>query len=115
MKPAFALLCLLYFNTSIATDMKDTDQLKSRPESTNYQETSRYEDVMRFVYELQKRSDKLRVEYFGKTEEGRDLPLLILADPPIAQPREALASGKPIIFIMANICMRVKSKAKRLC
>jgi Zinc carboxypeptidase len=103
MKPVFALLCLLYLNISVTTNMKDTDQLKSRPESTNYQETSRYEDVMRFVNELQKRSDKLRVEYFGKTEEGRDLPLLILADPPIAQPREAFASGKPIIFIMANI------------
>jgi Zinc carboxypeptidase len=83
--------------------MTDTDRLKSRPESTNYEETSRYDDVMRFIDELQKRTDKLRIEYFGKTEEGRELPLMILTDPPIAQPREALASGKPVLFIMANI------------
>jgi Zinc carboxypeptidase len=79
------------------------DQLKSRAEQTNYEETSRYEDVMRFISELQKRTDKLRVESFGKTEEGRDLPLMIFADPPISQPREARASDKPVIFIQANI------------
>jgi zinc carboxypeptidase len=105
MKPVVSLLCLLFFNISITTHMTDTstDQLKSRPESANFEETSRYEDVIRFIYDLQKLTDKLRIEYFGKTEEGRDLPLLIFADPPIAQPREALASGKPVIFIMANI------------
>ncbi len=79
------------------------DQLKSRAEMTNYEETSRYEDVIRFIGELQKRSDRLRVESFGRTEEGRDLPLMIFADPPVTQPREARASGKPIIFVQANI------------
>jgi hypothetical protein len=105
MKPVFALLCLLFFNLSVSTHMtyRSTDQLKSRPESTNYEETSRYEDVLRFISDLQRRTDKLRIEYFGKSEEGRELPLMIFADPPIAQPREALASGKPIIFVMANI------------
>jgi Zinc carboxypeptidase len=101
MKLALPLLCLLFFNLSVSTSMTDT--LKSRPESTNYEETSRYEDVMRFIYDLQKRTGKLRIEYFGKTEEGRELPLMIFADPPVAQPRDALASGKPIIFVMANI------------
>jgi hypothetical protein len=103
MKLVFPLLFLLFFNLSVSTYMTDIDQLKSRPESTNYEETSRYEDVMRFIYDLQKRTDKLRIEYFGKTEEGRELPLMIFADPPVAQPRDTLASGKPIIFVMANI------------
>jgi hypothetical protein len=79
------------------------DALKTRAELTNYEETSRYEDVMKFIAALQARTPLLRVESFGKSEEGRELPLLIFADPPIAQPREALASGKTIIFIMANI------------
>jgi len=79
------------------------DSLKSRAELTNYEETSRYEDVVRFIAELQKRTDKLRVESFGKSSEGRVLPLMIFADPPISQPREASTSGKPIVFIQANI------------
>jgi hypothetical protein len=105
MKLAIASLCLLFLLATTSTTMPRTqnDQLKSRAELTNYEETSRYEDVTRFIGELQKRTDKLRVESFGKTEEGRDLPLMIFADPPLAQPREALASGKPVVFIMANI------------
>ncbi len=105
MKLAFASLSLLLLgaNVSIIMSRAQEDQLKSRAEQTNYEETSRYEDVMRFIGELQKRTDKLRVESFGKTEEGRDLPLMIFADPPVTQPREAIASGKPVIFIQANI------------
>jgi len=96
-------LTLLLANASTIMPYAENDQLKSHAEQTNYEETSRYEDVMRFIGELQKRTDKLRVESFGKTEEGRDLPLMIFADPPIAQPREARDSGKPVVFIQANI------------
>jgi hypothetical protein len=105
MKLAFATLSLtlLLANASTIMPRSQDDQLKSRAEQTNYEETSRYEDVIRFIGELQKRTDKLRVESFGKTEEGRDLPLMIFADPPITQPLEARASGKPVIFIQANI------------
>ncbi|HEU0186146.1 MAG TPA: M14 family metallopeptidase, partial [Blastocatellia bacterium] len=105
MKLAFASLSLTLLLANAPTIMphSENDQLKSRAEQTNYEETSRYEDVTRFIGELQKRAGSLRVESFGKTEEGRDLPLMILADPPIAQPREARSSGKPVIFIQANI------------
>ena len=105
MRPGFASLSLALLLASAPTIMprSQDDQLKSRAEQTNYEETSRYEDVARFIGELQKRTDKLRVESFGKTEEGRDLPLMIFADPPIARPQEARASGKPVIFIQANI------------
>ncbi|MEP7337376.1 MAG: M14 family metallopeptidase [Acidobacteriota bacterium] len=79
------------------------NQPKSRAELTNYDETSRYEDVIKFIAALQKQTNHLRVESFGKSGEGRDLPLMIFADPPISQPRDARDSGKPIVFIQANI------------
>ena len=106
MKTAALLFSLLLLTTITAMPkpQKTQDNLpKSRAELTNYEETSRYEDVMRFIAELQKTTDKLRVESFGKTEEGRELPLMIFANPPISHPREARDSGKPIIFIQANI------------
>lgn len=105
MKKAFTLACLLCFNALFIQAMPkiQDDKLKSRAELTNYEETSRYEDVMRVIGELQKRTPNLRVESFGKTVEGRDLPLLIFADPPIARPRDARASGKTIVFVQANI------------
>jgi Zinc carboxypeptidase len=77
--------------------------LLSRAESSHYEETSRYDDVLRFFNELQLRSPLMRQEFFGRTQEGRAMPLVILSDPPISDPREARASGKPVIFIMANI------------
>jgi hypothetical protein len=76
---------------------------QSKAEMTNFEETSRYEDVMRFIAGLQERSNLLRVVNFGKSEEGRELPLLIVADPPLSQPLEARETGKPIVFVMANI------------
>jgi hypothetical protein len=79
------------------------DALKSRAERSNYEETSRYDDVMNFITELKKRTKFLRTASFGKTEEGRDLPLLILANPPVATPQAAHASGKAIVFVQANI------------
>lgn len=79
------------------------DLPKTRAELTNYEETTRYQEVLNFIAELQKRSPLLRVESFGRTEEGRLLPLMIFSDSPISNPRDARATGKPIVFIMANI------------
>jgi hypothetical protein len=75
----------------------------TRAERTRYEETSRYDEVIQFLSDLQKLSPLLRVETFGRSVEGRALPLLILADPPFSTPREAAASGKPVVFVMANI------------
>lgn len=102
MKTAVLLFCMLLLTTTVMPKTQD-NLPKSRAELSNYEETSRYEDVLRFIADLQKLTDKLRVESFGKTIEGRDLPLMIFANPPIAQPREARASGKPVVFIQANI------------
>jgi hypothetical protein len=87
----------------VITKLMGQDAPRTRAEKTNYEETSRYDEVIGFIAELQKQSPLLRVENFGRTNEGRELPLMILANPPVARPREALASGKPIVFVMANI------------
>jgi hypothetical protein len=92
----------LFLTLSSKTSAQD-DKLKTRAELTNYEETSRYEEVLGFIAELQKRSPLVRLESFGKSEEGRLLPLMILSDSPISNPRDARATGKPIVFIMANI------------
>jgi len=105
MRLALMIAVILFCTQTGSTTMPKTNEQtpKSRAELTNYEETSRYEEVMTFVGELQKRSSNVRVESFGKTEEGRELPLLILSQPAISTAREAHASGKPVVFIMANI------------
>lgn len=79
------------------------DLPRTRAEASDYAETSRYDDVVAFVDALQRASPLLRVEAFGRSDAGRDLPLMILADPPVSSPGEARASGKPVVFVMANI------------
>ncbi|HEV8131529.1 MAG TPA: M14 family metallopeptidase [Acidobacteriota bacterium] len=103
MKLAPSVLVLLLVSLAPPLAGAQEDLLKSRAELTHYEETSRYDEVIRFINELQKRGDRLRVESFGRSEEGRALPLMILADPPISRPREARTSRKAVIFIIANI------------
>ncbi len=85
------------------TASAQADLPRTRAEASDYVETSRYDDVTAFIAGLQRASPLVRVEAFGRSHAGRDLPLLILADPPVSSPGEARASGKPVVFIMANI------------
>lgn len=102
MRPVKILLCLMILFPMINTN-GDQTILQSRAERTNYTETSRYADVMDFIAQVQRLSSNVKLETFAITNEGRALPLVILSDPVISSPAEAAASGKPIVFIMANI------------
>src|SRR5438067_6144764 len=73
---------------------------KTAAETSNYLSTSRYADVMAFVGAIQRADPDVRVETFATTNEGRALPLVVVGP---YTPRSARASGKPVVFIMANI------------
>ena len=72
-------------------------------EKTDYRATSRYADVVAFGEDLAKKSPRVHAANIGKTGEGRTLPLLVLADPPITSPEEAQRSGKLVVMAFANI------------
>jgi murein tripeptide amidase MpaA len=76
----------------------------TRAEATNYQETSHHADVMRFVAELIALGDaRLTVTSFGRSPEGRDLPLLILSTRGVRTPQEAQRSGLPVVLVINGI------------
>jgi hypothetical protein len=75
---------------------------QTRAERTAYEETSRYDDVREFIDALARQTPRVRVETFGKSEEGRDLPLLVIGNPPAAAP-PARSSRLPVVLVMANI------------
>src|SRR5207302_648593 len=72
-------------------------------EQSNYRATSRHADVVAFCERLAKKSPLVRLAELGKSFEGRKLPLLILADPPIATAAEAARSNKLIVYAQGNI------------
>jgi dipeptidyl-peptidase 4 len=72
-------------------------------ESSGYKATSKHAEVVEYCERLAKLAPLVRLAELGVTTEGRKLPLVILADPPIAAPEEAVRSGKLIVFAMGNI------------
>jgi len=72
-------------------------------ETTDYKATSRYADVVRFCEALAERSPAARLHYFGTSHEGRKLPLLVIADPPVETPEQAREGGRLVVLAFANI------------
>src|SRR5438477_597093 len=73
-------------------------------EKTDYRATSRHADVVAFCQELAKKAPNVvRLAEIGKSGEGRSLPLLILADPPVSTPEQAAKANKLIVMAFANI------------
>lgn len=72
-------------------------------EKSNFTATSRHADVLDFCKKLADMSPIVRLAEMGVSHEGRKLPLLILADPPLSTSQEAARSGKLIVLVMANI------------
>jgi len=76
----------------------------TRAEATNYLETSRHADVMRFIAELAARGDpRLVISSFGSSPEGRDMPLLILSAQGISVPEQAQRAGLPVVLVINGI------------
>ncbi len=78
-------------------------ELFSRAERTWYEETSLNSDVASFCKTAGSMSKYAHTEVFGKTKEGNDLIMVVLANPEISTPEEAISSGKPVIYIQGNI------------
>lgn len=77
--------------------------MRTRAETSNYEETSTYADVTRVLDGLAATSPLVHTESFGKTEEGRDLPLVVISDPKVTTPAAARKLGRPLVFVQANI------------
>ena len=72
-------------------------------EKSEYKATSRHADVVAYCEALARLSPNVRLETFGTSFEGRKLPLLILADPPLSSPAEALARKKTVVLAVGDI------------
>ncbi len=81
----------------------DVASLKTRAEATDFQETTRYEEVMDFTEAIANGSETIYRTVFGYTSEGRALPLVVVGDVAGAGAEAVRASGKTRVFVQANI------------
>lgn len=62
-----------------------------------------YEPLMEFWYELDEMSELVHMEPLTETLLGRELPLIVISDPAITTPQDALRSGKTIVLLAPSV------------
>jgi dipeptidyl-peptidase-4 len=72
-------------------------------EKSEFKSTSNYNDVMTFIDQLKKSSKIIRVESIATSVEGRDVPLLIIANPLPKSPEQLKNDTRIVIYVQANI------------
>lgn len=69
-------------------------------ESSGYRATSTHAEVMAFLAELERlQSPLLHVSTFGRTPQGRELPLLVLSSAGVADAASARALERPVVLL----------------
>ncbi len=100
---AFLLLLTLTSAPALAVDSEEGPSLLTRPERTEYSETSTLNDVNEFLQQLVERGAPIDLETLGISAGGREIPLVICANPMVDDGEAARASGRIVIYLQANI------------
>jgi len=74
----------------------------TRPERTDYAETSRYDDVIAYMKQMAATNPQIHLTTYGYTFEGRPMPLAVIGAPGTS-PEQVMATGKTRVYIQANI------------
>lgn len=72
-------------------------------ERSDYRSTSTYAEVIQFMKMLTETNDHARMEYFARSIEGRDIPLVIIADPMPSSYAELEKDERIVVYLQANI------------
>lgn len=75
----------------------------TRAERTAYRETSSYADVLGFLDSLRALGAGIILDTLAITSTGRAVPYVMASRPLARTPGEAASSGKPIVYLQANI------------
>lgn len=78
-------------------------KLLTTAERSDYESTSTYGEVIQFMHTLTAENDLARMEYFARSIEGRDLPLVILANPMPSSYKELENDDRIVVYLQANI------------
>ena len=100
MKKILLLNLILFFGISL---LNGQNSLLTVAEKSGFESTAKYADVQTFITELTKISKNIKVESIAKTTEGRDVPLLIIADPLPQSPADLINDKRIVVYIQANI------------
>jgi hypothetical protein len=113
MRRLIALLTLLlpvitisnFRDTAMAQSTTPTapPEWQTHAEKTDYRETPRYDETIAYSQRLAAASPLIRYTSFGKSGEGRDMPLLVASEGGTFTPEAAHGAGKAAVLIQACI------------
>lgn len=108
----FSGLCALLFLLIAMTDESNAQHpntpvppdWQTHAERTDYRETPRYEETLAYCRKLAAAAPtQIRLSDFGRSGEGRALPLVIAASDGTFTPEASRRAGKVVVFVQANI------------
>ena len=76
---------------------------RTRAERTDYHVTPDYDETLRYLRQLEGGSEWIKITSYGRSGQGRDLPLVIVSRDRAFTPEAARATGKPIVLIQNGI------------
>lgn len=103
-RPSIRLLLLLLFLISTGPIPAFAQSNMQTPaEASGFTQYTTYSEMMNYLKGIQASSLDMRLAIYGKSWEGRELPVAIFSRPSVRKPWEALISGKPIAVLAANV------------
>jgi len=100
MKRLNVLIAVIFIFSVAASSQKN---FLTIAESSDFQSTSKYADVMSFIEKLTKSFGYIRVESIATSAEGREIPLLIIGNPLPETPFDPKNDKRIVVYIQANI------------
>ncbi len=105
----FTFICLIFISIFSMTTKAQSESpnvpkdWQTYAEKTDYRETPRYKETVEFSKKLADASPLIEYTTFGRSGEGRELPLLIASNDKTFSVEQARKKGKAIILIQACI------------
>jgi hypothetical protein len=95
------LLAVIIFTSILSIQSKN--DLLTVAEKTGFESTSRYDDVVSFIERLKEISPYIKVEIIARTAEGREVPLIIIGNPPPESAADLKNDKRIVVYFQANI------------
>jgi hypothetical protein len=100
-----SILCLILLVSFIAAASEESPpKWPTVAEESDFRASSSYDQTMAYLYRLEAAAPEIiRVTDFGRSAQGRPLPLVIVSSEGAFTPEAATATGKPILLIQSCI------------
>ncbi len=76
---------------------------RTRAERTGYRQSADYDETIRYCRQMEGGSRWIQMQTFGRSGQGRELPLLVVSSDRAFTPEAARATGKAIVLIQNGI------------